>query len=177
MTTKQSAIGLPRLREVLGGEEAVERLLKEPSSIEGKGVVLALDEDISAMFNSLEICHMVIGQIRQGLNPDELAELVSTCTGVEMSSDDLMKIGERIYNVEKAFNIREGMSRKDDTLPQSFFVKKETPWGPTGISEVKFQEMLDEYYKFRGWDKEGIPTKKKLNELNLDYIAEQIGAV
>ena len=105
-----------------------------------------------------------------------LAELVPAATGVEMSGDDFMKIGERINNVEKAFNIREGMGRKDDTLPKSYFVEKETPWGPEGMSEAKFQVMLDEYYQFRGWDQEGIPTKQKLEELGLSYIAEQIGA-
>jgi aldehyde:ferredoxin oxidoreductase len=93
-----------------------------------------------------------------------------------MSGDDLMKAGERITNVEKAFNIREGMGRKDDTLPKSFFVEEETPWGTTGISEAKFKAMLDEYYQFRGWDREGIPTPQKLEELGLGYMAEQIRA-
>jgi len=167
------AFGLPRLREILGGPEAVQRLIREPRSIEGKGVLLALDQDFSAMFNSLELCNMALDDHR--LKPDTLAELVSTATGVEMSGDDLMKIGERIYNVERAFNVREGMGRKDDTLPKSFFVEEEGPWGPTGISEAKFQAMLDEYYKFRGWDQEGIPTKQKLEGLDLNYIAIQIG--
>ncbi|NQT31007.1 MAG: aldehyde ferredoxin oxidoreductase, partial [Deltaproteobacteria bacterium] len=169
------ATGLPRLREILGSKEAVERLMREPRSIGGKGVLLALDQDFSTFLNCLEVCISVMGYLRQSLNPDELAELVSTATGVEMSGDDLMKIGERINNVEKAFNIREGIGgRKDDTLPQSFFVEEEGPWGPTGISEAKFQAMLDEYYKFRGWDEKGIPTKEKLEELGLGDIVEQI---
>jgi aldehyde:ferredoxin oxidoreductase len=171
---KLYSIGLPRLREILGGETAVKRMIEEPRSIEGKGVLVALDQDFSAFFNSLEVCSWIVGQMHQGLNPSDLAKLLSTCTGVEMTGDDLMRIGERIYNVERAFNIREGMGRKDDTLPQSFFIEEVTPWGPIGINEAKFQEMLDEYYEFRGWDKKGIPTKEKLEELGLSDVVEQL---
>ncbi|MFC2072873.1 aldehyde ferredoxin oxidoreductase family protein [Chloroflexota bacterium] len=176
------AIGLPRLRKVLGNPEAVERLTREPHSVIGKGVLLALDQDLAAYVNSLDECVWGItggqgGEARDiESHVDAIAQLFSEATGVEMSSDDLMKVGERIFNVEKAFNIREGMGRKDDTLPKSFLVEAETPWGTTGISEAKFQTMLDEFYQFRGWDQEGIPTKQKLEELGLGYIAEQIGA-
>jgi len=168
------AMGLPRLAEILGSEMAVKRMVEEPRSIEGKGVLVALDQDFSAFFNSLEVCTWIVGQMHQGLNPDDLARLLTTCTGDKMTGEDLMKIGERIYNVERAFNIREGMGRKDDTLPESFFVEKVTPWGPTGISEASFQEMLDEYYAFRGWDENGIPTKEKLEELGLEDMAGQL---
>lgn len=168
------SIGLPRLIEILGGEMAVKRMIEEPRSTEGKGGLVALDQDFSAFFNSLEVCNWVVGQMHQALNPDDLAKLLSTCTGTEMTGDDLMRIGERIYNVERAFNIREGMGRKDDTLPKSFFIEEETPWGPTGMSEGRFQEMLDEYYQFRGWDREGIPTQEKLEELSLGNIVEQL---
>jgi aldehyde:ferredoxin oxidoreductase len=172
----KDAISLPRLKEILGSE-AVDRLTREPHSIEGKGVLLAVDQDYHAFINSMEVCkRLAQGKRGGGIHDDFLAQLVSTATGVEMSGDDLMKAGERITNVEKAFNIREGMGRKDDTLPKSFFVEEETPWGTTGINEAKFQAMLDEYYQFRGWDREGIPTKQKLEELGLGYMAEQIGA-
>ena len=170
-------LSLPRLREAVGGPEAVARLMAEPKSIEGKGVLMALDQDHMAVFNCMELCRT------HGVGPDdpevlgELSQLVSTATGVEMSGDDLMRIGERINNVERAFNIREGMGRKDDPLPKKpFLIEKETPWGIEGISEAKYQAMLDEFYQFRGWDREGIPTKQKLEELRLSSIAEQIAA-
>jgi len=168
-----------RLLKALGGVEALHRVLSEPGSTEGKGIFLAVNEDVSALLNSLDVCHSVVGELaRKALDADELAELVSLCTGVEMSGEYLMKVGERISNVEKAFNIREGMGRKDDTLPgQFFFVEKETQFGPTGMSEGKFQQMLDEYYQFRGWDHEGVPTRQKLEELGLGYISDQIGGV
>ncbi|MDP2744860.1 MAG: aldehyde ferredoxin oxidoreductase family protein [Dehalococcoidia bacterium] len=162
-----NSYGMPRLQEVLGSREAALRLMKEPRSTEGKGVLLSLDQDFSALMDSLEICCHVTGELRQGLNPDELAELFSSCTGVDMSGDDLMKVGERICNVEKLINLRAGMGRKADTLPRIFFEEKETPRGATGMSEAKFQGMLDDFYRFRGWDEGGVPTREKLEELGL----------
>ncbi len=162
----------PRVRKALGKEAA--RRLVDPQVYEGHGVVIAVENDFVAALNSVEACMPLC---MDALYEDDLAWLFSAATGVEMDGDSLMKAGERIFNVEKAFNVREGIRRKDDTLPQRFFVEKVTPWGIEGLNEAKFQAMLDEYYKFRGWDEEGIPTKKKLDELNLGYIAEQIGAV
>jgi len=160
-------IGHHRLKEILG-PEAAGRLSNEPRSIEGKGVLLGLDQDYHAIINSMGVCKRLAQGRRGGPISDELlAQLMSTATGIEMSGDDLMKTGERINNVERALNNREGMGRKDDTLPKSFFKEKETEWGPNGISEAKFQAMLDEYYRFRGWNNEGIPTKAKLEELGL----------
>jgi aldehyde:ferredoxin oxidoreductase len=167
------SIGLRRLREILGSEAAVKQLVEEPRSTEGKGILVALDQDFSAFFNSLEVCNWAVGKLHEALDPDELATLFSSCTGAETTGDELMKIGERIYNVERAFNVREGMGRKDDTLPKSFFVEKATPWGPEGISEERFQKMLDEYYQFRGWDCDGKPTKEKLDELGLGHLEKQ----
>ena len=172
-------LGTPHLEENLGSREAVVRLTRDPRSIEGKGAYLALDQNFRGFINSLELCTSLANGMDDDpeLNLVKLAQLVSTATGVEMSGDDLMKIGERISNLEKAFNIREGMSRKDDILPKPFLVEGEGPKGPIGLDEGKFQTMLDEYYQFRGWDQEGIPTRKKLEELGLSDIAEQIGAV
>ena len=63
-----------------------------------------------------------------------------------MDGSELLKVGECVFNVERAFNVREGMRRKDDTLPQRFFFEETTPWGIKGINYDKFQAMLDEYY-------------------------------
>ncbi|MFC1945276.1 aldehyde ferredoxin oxidoreductase family protein [Chloroflexota bacterium] len=167
--------GLPRLREAVGGGEAMGRLIEEPRSTKGKGVFLALDQDFSSLMDSLEICCFITGGFRKGLSPDDLADLFSVTTGVKMSGDDLMKIGERICNVEKAFNIiHAGNRRKDDTLPRIFFEERDESDGPHGMSEVVFQGMLDEFYEFRGWDKEGIPTRERLEELGLNDIAEDL---
>ncbi len=169
--------GIPRLKQFLGSTEAVQSILKEPKKIEGKGVFLAVDQDLMAALNSIEVCCQVVGRMYQSLDEDDMAEFLTNGTGVPVTTDDLFKIGERITNIEKAFNIREGMGRKDDTLPRIFFMERDTPSGANGINEGKFQQMLDEYYAFRGWDHEGIPTRKKLEELGLSNIAGEIGAV
>ena len=168
----------PRLRE-FGGEEMVESLKNRHTPL-GRGAVQALENDLKSAFDSLGICYFMLGwsleHYRLELDHDDLARLFSSATGVDMSGDDLLKVGERIYNVERAFNIREGLGRKDDTLPERYFVKEIHGRPTVGVDPAKFQVMLNEYYKFKGWDKEGVPTKKKLDELNLSYIAEQIGA-
>lgn len=88
----------------------------------------------------------------------------------------LAKIGERIWNLERAFLVREGFSRKDDSLPER--VQKEplrTKGGP-GEGEVvrTLDAFLDEYYALRGWTPEGVPTPQKLKELGLDWIAKDL---
>ncbi|MBI2831910.1 MAG: aldehyde ferredoxin oxidoreductase family protein [Chloroflexi bacterium] len=161
----------PKVRQALGEELA--RHLRDHTTYKGQGVLLVVENDFVAALNSMETCLLLC---QYGLTADDLAGLVSAATGFDIDGDALLKIGERVFNVERAFNVREGIRRKDDTLPERFFVEKETPYGKTGINKAKFQEMLDEFYSFRGWDKEGVPTRKKLEELNLGYIAEQIPA-
>ena len=78
-----------------------------------------------------------------------------------------MKIGERIYNLTRLFSMREGISRKDDTLPERL-LREPTKEGPTKGVVVDLDTMLTEYYLVRHWDEEGRPTKEKLAELGLD---------
>jgi aldehyde:ferredoxin oxidoreductase len=88
-------------------------------------------------------------------------------------NDHLLKVGERIYNLERAFNGREGLGRKDDTLPVRMLTEPlHTRKAPGEGQIVRHQdEFLDRYYELRGWTKEGIPTAKKLKELGLGKIA------
>ncbi|MFC2059667.1 aldehyde ferredoxin oxidoreductase C-terminal domain-containing protein, partial [Chloroflexota bacterium] len=154
------------------GEEMAKRASKR-GSYDGGGIVLAIENDCNAAVNCLT-CIMLGGLSPAMLGMDELARLVSTLTGVEIDGDGLVKVGERIFNIEKVFNLREGLRRKDDTLPERFFVEKTMPEGTSGVNRAQFEDMLDEYYKFRGWDHEGFPTEEKLAELNLSDIAEQL---
>ncbi|MFC1871590.1 aldehyde ferredoxin oxidoreductase family protein [Chloroflexota bacterium] len=146
-------------------------------SYAGKGVILALCQNFKAAVDSLEMCWHMTG--RDSLYLEDMVKLLSTATGMGMDGTELSKVGERVYNVEKAFNIREGLRREDDTLPSRYFLE-ETPDGPNKgqrIDYAKFQVMLDEYYEFRGWDREGIPTEDKLKELNLTDVAEELRSV
>jgi aldehyde:ferredoxin oxidoreductase len=83
-----------------------------------------------------------------------------------------MEIGERIYTLERLFNLREGFTRKDDSLPERYF-KEPTPIGlPVAkgkkIDKARFEKMLDEYYALHEWDGEGVPKKETLEKLGLD---------
>jgi aldehyde:ferredoxin oxidoreductase len=77
-----------------------------------------------------------------------------------------MLIGERIWNLERLFNLREGFGRNDDTLPRRFLSEPLTT-GPTKGQVVELDKMLDEYYRARGWDNEGRPTRRTLERLGL----------
>jgi aldehyde:ferredoxin oxidoreductase len=158
--------------EVLG-KDFVNGATLPPGTYEGQGGILAVENNWQAWVDCLA-CRMLTGLPSPESNQDDYARLVSTLTGVEIDGEGLMKVGERIFNIEKAFNLREGMRRKDDTLPEQFFVEKIAPEGTSGINRAKFEAALDEYYKFRGWDQESFPTEEKLAELNLSDVAKQL---
>ncbi|MEL7649068.1 MAG: aldehyde ferredoxin oxidoreductase family protein [Sedimentibacter sp.] len=112
--------------------------------------------------------------------PFELKDLCSAfqgVTGLEFSEKDYYEAGERIWNLIRLFNVREGFSRKDDTLPDRMFEEKANlPKGVYSIDEASlnredFQRALSSYYEERGWDEQGYPTEEKLEELDLsDFI-------
>jgi len=98
-----------------------------------------------------------------------LAKVYSQVTGVKVSESLLKEAGERIVTLARMFNIREGLSRKDDTLPQRFF-NEPVPSGPSqgqSVDRNGFEKMLEKYYEIRGWDKEGKPTGETLTKLRL----------
>ena len=82
-------------------------------------------------------------------------------------------IGEKALNLTRLFNIREGFTRQDDTLPQRLFNQPATRGPSKGqvVDKAAFEKMLDEYYHCMGWDKNGVPAKDKLKELGIDKIS------
>ncbi|MGQ9720872.1 MAG: aldehyde ferredoxin oxidoreductase family protein [Candidatus Jordarchaeum sp.] len=132
--------------------------------VEGKGYVIKGLQDFKTTVDSLVLCSFIYDLY--AYLPNESAEMVTAATGYEMEVGELVKIGERIFNLKRLFNVREGVSRKDDTLPKRFLEEKTTK-GPTAGQTVELEPMLNEYYAARGWDDNGIPTKKKLSELGL----------
>jgi aldehyde:ferredoxin oxidoreductase len=106
-----------------------------------------------------------------------LPELVVATTGFNTSISSLLTVGERVYNVQRAFNAREGFTRKNDTLPERVF-SDPIPEGKSKgsvLTKEEFENMLNEYYAARGWSMNGIPTKAKLTALDLLDIAEEVG--
>ena len=101
-----------------------------------------------------------------GIGGAELAEMLSALTGVEYTLDEFMLIGERIWNQEKLWNLKVGYTKADDTLPVRL-LKDPIKTGPSKGEVNHLDQMLPEYYKMRGWDEDGVPTKAKLKELAL----------
>ena len=106
----------------------------------------------------------------------EAAELLNHLTGLQFTESSIQKACERVYNIERSYIVREGIRRKDDTLPQRF-LKEPLPEdsGPSAGSVVELDPMLDEYYRERNWDpKTGIPFEEKLAELGLHDIIDDL---
>ena len=161
------------------GRASLERLgTVDRRTIEGKAEYQARINHLMAFTDSLIACHMLEG-IFSPYDVDDLAVgYLNAATGMGFSLEEGQLAAERIWNLERAFNVREGQRRKDDWLPERF-VTEEVPDGPSEgmmIHPDELNRMLDEYYEFRGWDKEtGIPTKDRLKKLGLDSIANDIG--
>ena len=134
----------------------------------GKGKIVKILQDALILPDILNTCKFFM---YSGIYIDHLAELLSAVTGWNIGGQELLKIGERVINLQRLFNIREGFRRDDDLLPER--MKQKPAFGfyknEDRCAIKDFEGMLDEYYKTRGWDaKTGIPTKEKLLELELE---------
>jgi aldehyde:ferredoxin oxidoreductase len=147
----------------------VDRLKAE----KGRGKIVKDAEDIYALVDSLIICKNAKGTLYNELA--DLAKLYSLVTGYEMSPKELSLAGERINTIAKLINLREGKTRKDDTLPWKVMnqpIPDEGPAKGAVVTQEELDLLLDDYYQARGWSVEGVPTKTKLRELDMqDYLA------
>jgi aldehyde:ferredoxin oxidoreductase len=150
-------------QELFGIPEQIDRF-----STEGKGALTKYNQDNAAAYDSLLICGFPA--CFQWMIPHHYAEFLSAATGVEEFSDKdyMLTCGERIFNLERAFNLREGCKPKDDYLPQRF-VKESIPHGPCKGQVFENDVLLDDYYRERNWDRtSGLPTKRKMRALGLE---------
>ena len=142
----------------------------------GKAEWVVWLEKLHALFNSLGVCLMSAG-CWLPMGPTHYAKLYSALTGWEITPQELMRTGDRIFNLMKCYLVREGLTRKDDSWPKRFF-EEPIPDGPLKgslLDENKFKRLLEEYYELRGWDKSSsIPAKDKLLELSLYDAAEEL---
>jgi aldehyde:ferredoxin oxidoreductase len=135
-------------------------------ALKGKGKLIKSIQDTRAYIDSLGICTVVRRALGFSDKPDPT--ILNLVTGLDFR-DKLMEIGERIYNLERLILTREGIRRKDDMLPPRI-MKEKLPEGPAKghvLTKDMYEVELDEYYEARGWDKEGLPTPKKIENLNL----------
>lgn len=150
----------------------VDRLKAE----KGRGKLVKDMEDMYTVIDSLIVCKFSRGTYYEGFQ--DLAKVYSLVTGFETSAEEMRRSGERINNVARLFNVREGLGRKDDTLPYKVMnlpIPDEGPSKGSYVTQAELDLLLDDYYEVRGWTKEGIPTIKKLRELAMDdliYIVE-----
>ena len=137
----------------------------------GRGKMVKDREDLYTVIDSLIICKFSRGTYYNGF--EDIAKLYRLVTGFEVTAEDMRRSGERINNVARLFNVREGLSRKDDTLPYKVMhhpVPDEGPSKGAYVSQEELDLLLDDYYEVRGWTKDGIPTIEKLKELEMDDL-------
>jgi len=143
--------------EVLGIPEKI-----DPLTPEGKAKWVKIFQDLTCVVNSTVNCLFVTF----ALGTKDYAELLTAVTGWNLTEQEILKIGERIYNLERVILNKYGFNGKDDTLPRRL-LEEPMPEGPAKGHVVELEEMKEEYYRLRGWVN-GIPTPEKLKELEIE---------
>ncbi len=140
---------------------------QDPYGIEGKAEFTAKMQDLMCAMDALIICRF--SQVGKAVNVTNHVDWLNLITGWNIDIPEYMKMGERLFNLKRMYNCRLGVSRKDDFLPYRFMTLKRTG------EELNTQlppmgRLLSDYYAYRGWSEEGIPTASKLEELGLDEL-------
>ena len=135
----------------------------DPWTPEGKPELVKRYQDTTAIMDSLGLCNWPL----MGLKFQNFVPMVNSCLGSEYKADDLLGIGERIWNQERLFNMKAGFDHTHDTLPERFF-REPIVDGPAEGQISKLDEMLSDYYKFRGWSEKGEPRPETLKALGLE---------
>ena len=149
----------------VGLEETPDRF-----SVEQAPEIAVISQDGALMFNCLTICKFMVKFA--GMTISELAHELELILGKEVDPYELFKVGARSQNLQRLLNVRDGMDRKDDTAPKKMFIPAAT--GSRAFkapTHDEFEWMMDEYYKLRGWDENGIPKAETLEALGLgDFV-------
>jgi aldehyde:ferredoxin oxidoreductase len=149
--------------EVLGLPKLIDRL-----QVQGKASYVILNQHSNAVIDSLVACkfaHIAVAD-------EYFARALTALTGVEYPTGELIRSGERIWNIERLYNLREGFTRADDTLPPRLLTEPATGGSEGQVSHL--EPMLAEYYRARGWDENGIPKPAKLEELGLAELMVEV---
>ena len=151
--------------EILGYPEKLDRL-----SLEGKAAYAKVFHDLTAVIDSIGLC--VFSTFGLGL-PDYVDMYNAVCGDI-YDADSLLEAGERVWNLEKLFNLREGIDSSHDTLPKRL-LEEPVVNGPTEGHIHHLDKLLPEYYEVRGWDEKGIPTEETLERLGLEEYKKYLG--
>jgi aldehyde:ferredoxin oxidoreductase len=152
--------------------------LQPQYSLESEKIRFALySQRFYSLADSVNVCQFVWGPAWQLYDCNQLVQMVRAVTGWDVSLWELMKVGERRLNMMRAFNTREGFTREHDVLPPKVLRAK-----VGGLSDgffvdpVELERAKDTYYAMSGWDAKGNPTRAKLEELGIGWVADEIGA-
>ena len=158
----QEVMGLPLPR-------AVDRFAEV-----GNEDIIKFNQDYGAISDTPIVCAFPLDF--GWLSIEFVGQLLVAATGINKFGEPgyLMKVGERICNLERCFNVRDGFSRKDDTLPKRFLTEPLQKGPAEGQIVRHLDVVLDKYYDLRGWTHEGIPTPEKLRELGLETVIMDI---
>ena len=134
-------------------------------SLEFKAELVKTQQDLFCMVNCSGMCLFATFAV----NLKQITPFLHAATGLEVysSSEEVMKIGERVNNLVRLFNIREGLTRDLDTLPKRFF-SEPLKEGPSRNHVVELDQLMKEYYMVRGWNADGVPKDTKLEELKIN---------
>jgi len=174
-TIEASPDGREVARKLFGNEDAA-----DPRTQKGKGKGVKWFEDMNTVVDSLGLCKFNYPRMMKDptSTPDLLARAFYIVTGVQVTGEEMLRAGERIFNVEKAFNVRLGLARRDDnfSVPEKF-LREPLNDGSFQGQVFHLDEMLDEYYDARGWGRDGLQKREKLEELGLDEIADELASL
>ncbi|MFH1489429.1 MAG: aldehyde ferredoxin oxidoreductase family protein [Pseudomonadota bacterium] len=134
----------------------------DPLTTEGKASLVRDFQNFASVIDSSGMCIFAF----RGIWQEEMVTLLDSITGIGLSHEEMLRTGERIWNLERMFNMRAGLTKEDDTLPKRL-LEEPAPRGPAKGHVVELAGMLKEYYEIRGWDENGVPTREKLKELGL----------
>jgi aldehyde:ferredoxin oxidoreductase len=143
--------------------------LKEPFTISGKAHLTKYLQDRNAALWSLICCDNIPSNTTG--DPEAWVDIcleMLGAVGLPIDKEGFLRLGERVYNLTRLFNVRQGISRKDDALPDRMHEgRPDTDWK---ISREDFDSLLSSYYEERGWSRDGVPTAETLKRLRLDWV-------
>ncbi|MDH7556582.1 MAG: aldehyde ferredoxin oxidoreductase C-terminal domain-containing protein, partial [Candidatus Methanosuratincola sp.] len=144
------------------------------TAVEGKAAWVIGTQQMTTIGDSLVNCHFLERLLGFTLT-QKWVDMINPVTGFGYTLEELTTVAERILDLERAFNVRTGIRRKDDTLPRRF-LEEPIPEGPSKgmhTDEQTLNRMLDDFYALKGWDpKTGIPTREKLTRMGLEDVAD-----
>lgn len=141
---------------------------------EGLPPLLRFQETLHNLLDVAGVCWFLSGYIVYPIfKYDKVVNLIACVTGKDFDVSEANKVSERITNLIRSYNVILGLRRKDDKLPEKIY-RQAPPMGLPKIDPSKVEKAVDNYYKLRGWNSEGIPTKEKLEELGMKYVSQEL---